>query len=97
MNVELCVYDPNEDLEIAFGAYQFAHVGCATMTSKYVAPHDEYVLRCTCGLEVHLPRFGPAVSAIIDTVIDQQPRDLAPDSFHSNMANAIHVRMRDAA
>ncbi|KAF1723124.1 hypothetical protein [Pseudoxanthomonas wuyuanensis] len=97
MNVELVVYDPNEDREISFGAYQFTHVGCAPMSERYVQSNDEYVLRCSCGLEIHFPRFGPAVDAIMETVIDEQPRDLEPDSFHSNLAEAIHVRVRGAA
>jgi hypothetical protein len=96
MNVELVVYDPNEDREISFGAYQFTHTGCARMIEKYVQPADEYVLRCPCGLEIHFPRFGPAVDAIMATVIEEQPRDLEPDSFHSNLAKTIHVRVRGA-
>lgn len=97
MNIELVVYDPNEDREISFGAYQFTHDGCSRMSEKYVQSTDEYVLRCTCGLEIHFPRFGSAVETITETVIDEQPRNLDPDSFHSNLAKAIHVRVRGAA
>jgi hypothetical protein len=97
MNVEVYVFDPNKDREISFGAYQFQHVGCGEMASKYVLAHDEYTLTCQCGLEIHLPRFGSGVAAITDSVIDLQPRDLEPDSFHSNLANSIRVRPHGTA
>ena len=97
MKVELSVFDPNEDRVISFGDYQFAHVGCGAMANKFVQAHDEYELSCNCGLEVHLPRFGEAVTAITHAVTDGQPRNLAPEAFHSNLANAIRVSPRGAA
>ncbi|TAA11981.1 hypothetical protein EA658_12525 [Pseudoxanthomonas winnipegensis] len=96
MNVELIIYNPNEDREISFGAYQFAHAGCGEISERYVQATDEYVLRCSCGLEIHLPRFGSATDTIMEIVIDGQSRKLEIGSFHSILAETIHVRTRDA-
>lgn len=97
MNVELVVYNPNEDREVSFGVYQFTHAGCAAMNERYRQATDEYVLRCGCGLKICLPRFGSGVDAIMETVIDDQPRALKIGSFHSNLAQAVHVRTMGAA
>jgi hypothetical protein len=97
MEVQLSVFDPNEDHVISFGDYQFAHVGCGAMTNKFVQAHDEQKLVCACGLEVHLLRFGEAVAAITQAVIDGQPRLVPPEGFHSNLASAIRVFPRGAA
>jgi len=97
MKVDLSVFDPNEDREISFHDYQFAHVGCGAMSNKYLAAHKEYVLRCDCGLELHIPRFSTAVTTIAHVTTDHQPRDLDPESFHSNKTNAVGVHARVAA
>ena len=97
MNIELVVHNPNEDRETSFGVFQFEHAGCGSMSEKYVRSTDEYVLQCSCGLEIHIPRFGTAVDAIMETAIDEQPRDLEPGAFHSDVAETIHVRSRGAA
>jgi hypothetical protein len=97
MEVQLSVFDPNEDHAISFGDYQFTHVGCGAMTNNFIQAHDEHKLVCGCGLEVHLPRFGDAVAAITQALIDGQPRNISAEAFHSNLANAIRVFPRGAA
>jgi hypothetical protein len=97
MEVRLSVFDPNEDRVISFGDYQFTHVGCGAMTNKFVEAHDEHELVCGCGLEVHLPRLGEATTTITYAVTDGQSRELPPEAFHSNLANAIRVFPRGAA
>ncbi len=97
MNVELHVFDPNEDQEIIFGDYQFRHAGCGLMTNKHVIAHDEFVLKCHCGLEIHFPQSGPGMTEIIDSVIDGQVRELGSEVFHSNFASSIRIVPAGAA
>ena len=96
MKVDLSVFDPNEDREISFHDYQFTHIGCGAMSNKYITAHEEYALRCGCGLEIHIHRFSSAVTTVAYVTTDHQPRELDPDSFHSNMANAIAVHAQRA-
>lgn len=42
MDVELIVFNPNEDREISFGVYQFVHGDCEPMRERYVQATDEY-------------------------------------------------------
>ena len=97
MEVDISVFDPNEDQVTSFSDYRFMHVGCGSMTNTSLILLDDIFLRCTCGLEIHLLHTGGAEMAITKTAIDQQARYLERDSFHSNLATAVRVNARGAA
>lgn len=94
MNIEISVFDPNQDLRIEFSAYQFEHIGCSQMSSRREVAYGEYILRCDCGLEVHIPWLGDAATAISNAITDQQSVVLVPGSFHSNRGDTVIIRPR---
>ena len=94
---KVSVANPLADYETSFHDLLFNHIGCGPMHSKRDLISSDYTLTCGCGLEILVLRDGPAYTAILDAVTDEQPRELPDAGYKANIADPVVVVPNGAA
>ena len=80
---------------ISLHAIRLFHSPCSQEMQKHRNPMDDtYSLRCACGFEVAFPVYGAAARVINEAAIGQQGGTLPVESFISDDARAIEIRVR---
>ena len=80
---------------ISLHAIRLFHSPCSQEMQKHRNPTDDtYSLSCTCGFEVAFPVYGVAAQVITEAAIGQQGGTLPAESFISDDARAIEIRVR---
>lgn len=97
MQVEIEVANPAVDQDLSLSGAKFTHVGCGPMTSRRDMATDDYELRCKCGLKIRFPQIGEAYSSIVDSTIDDLPRDLPADSLTVTPNASVRILPRSGA
>lgn len=87
------IHVEGSDKSTGFPDLGLTHLGCAAgaITRKTAYEDNSYLLRCSCGLEISLPKLGEAVQVFQRTAVDGQARSLPKGSFVCAVANEIVV------
>lgn len=93
MSTTIGITEMLDNFESSLNSLRFNHKGCDShgMNNRQNPATGEQEFKCSCGLEIVLPEFGPAIREIWNVAIDQQFRTLAAGTYYCNAEGSITV------